>query len=162
MKKVRERVSNTVLLFVGGGPYLEELRKKSQDAGLVDSVFFTGYIDGSKLIYFYKVADVFTFPSKTETQGLVTIEAMLAGLPVVAIGEMGTLDVMQGDHGGFMVGDEIGEFSDHVVRLLEDETLRKEKSAEAEEWASKWKISNLTPKLAECYEKAAANYKNRD
>lgn len=162
LKKVRERVSNTVLLFVGGGPYLEELRKKSQDAGLVDSVFFTGYIDGSKLIYFYKVADVFTFPSKTETQGLVTIEAMLAGLPVVAIGEMGTLDVMQGDHGGFMVGDEIGEFSDHVVRLLEDETLRKEKSAEAEEWASKWKISNLTPKLAECYEKAAANYKNRD
>ena len=92
--------------------------------------------------------------SKTETQGLVTVEAMLSGCPVVAIGELGTVDVMQGDHGGFMVADDLEEFSGRVVELMSNQNLRKQKSKEALAWGAKWKISNLTPTLVKCYEKA--------
>lgn len=154
LKEIQKSIPKTALLFVGGGPSLEELKEKSRELGLEKSVFFTGYIEGSNLIYFYKKADVFTFPSKTETQGLVTVEAMLSGLPVVAIGEMGTVDVMQGDNGGFMVKDDKAEFAGRVLDLLNDKKLHGEKSKEAIEWASKWKISSLTPSLIECYRQA--------
>ena len=140
---------------MGNGPYIEELKEKAAGMNLKDSVFFTGYISGEDLVYFYRMASVFTFSSKTETQGLVTVEAMLCGLPVVAIGELGTADVMQGDNGGFMVRDDVSEFADRVSELLENPNLRKQKSLEAKNWGAKWKMSALTPKLLDCYKKAA-------
>ena len=141
---------------------MNELKELAKSHGLEKSVFFTGYINGNDLIYFYKMASVFTFPSKTETQGLVTVEAMLSALPVVAIGEMGTIDVMQGNNGGFMVKDDVEEFSQKTLELLQNESLHKEKSEQALEWGSKWKISYLTPKLIECYQKAIDICKERE
>jgi len=85
---------------------------------------------------------------------------MMTGLPVVAIGELGTVDVMQGDHGGFMVADDVELFSEKVVLLLQNQKLRKQKSDEAKQWSQQWKISNLTPRLLECYEKVLAERKN--
>lgn len=154
LEAVQKKFPKTALLFVGGGPYLEDLKELAVERKLSKSVAFAGYIPSADLPYFYKQANVFVFPSKTETQGLVTVEAMLAGLPVVAIGELGTVDVMQGDHGGFMVKEDVEEFSSRVIDLLENQQLRKKKSQEALEWGKKWKISALTPKLVECYEKA--------
>lgn len=154
LKKVQKFYPKTALLFVGGGPYLEELKELSKEEKLESSVFFTGYIASEDLVYIYKLAQVFVFPSKTETQGLVTVEAMLSGLPVVAIGEMGTVDIMQGNNGGFMVNDDSEEFSEKVILLLKNQNLRKQKSLEAMEWGKQWKISALTPKLVNCYEKA--------
>ncbi|MGN0729068.1 glycosyltransferase [Treponema sp.] len=154
LKNVQAEIPKAALLFVGGGPYLDELKQISESRGLKNSVFFTGYIEGNDLIYFYRLASVFTFPSKTETQGLVTVEAMLSGLPVVAIGEMGTADVMQGDNGGFMVKDDTDEFTQKTLALLKDKKLHKEKSEQALEWGIKWKISSLTPRLIECYQNA--------
>lgn len=162
LEKVQESQPDTALLFVGGGPFLNELKELAKSHGLEKSVFFTGYINGNDLIYFYKMASVFTFPSKTETQGLVTVEAMLSALPVVAIGEMGTIDVMQGNNGGFMVKDDVEEFSQKTLELLQNESLHKEKSEQALEWGSKWKISYLTPKLIECYQKAIDICKERE
>jgi len=154
LESVQEKFPKTALLFVGGGPYLEDLQELAAERKLSKSVAFAGYVPSPDLVYFYKMAQVFVFPSKTETQGLVTVEAMLSGLPVVAIGEMGTVDVMQGDHGGFMVKDDVAEFSERVVELLKNQQLRKKKAQEALDWGKKWKISTLTPRLLECYERA--------
>ena len=162
LKNVKKELPDTALLMIGGGPYLEELQELSVKQGLSESVFFTGYIEGNDLIYFYKLASVFTFPSKTETQGLVTVEAMLSGLPVVAIGEMGTADVMQGDNGGFMVRDDAEEFSQKVIALLSDSTLHKQKATEALAWGNRWKISSLTPHLIGCYEAAISIRKKKE
>ncbi len=151
---VIKKLPKTALLFVGGGPFLEELSQIASSRGLSQYVAFPGYMKSEDLIYFYKLASVFVFPSKTETQGLVTLEAMVASLPVVAIGELGTVDVMQGDHGGFMVKDDVNEFSEKVLQLLNDQNLRKRKSKEAAEWGGKWRISALTPLLLSCYEEA--------
>ncbi len=160
LERVQKVFPKAVLLFVGGGPYLEELQDLAKKRGLDKSVFFTGYMDGSDLIYFYRMAKVFTFPSKTETQGLVTVEAMLSGLPVVAIGELGTVDVMQGDNGGFMVKDDVDEFCQKTILLMKDKALHKQKSQEAVEWGSKWKMSVITKKLEAYYEEAVAEREN--
>ncbi|QTQ14142.1 glycosyltransferase [Treponema parvum] len=151
---VKQKEYKTALMFVGDGPYLEELKELAAERGFGDDVIFTGYAARTDLLYYYKHASVFVFPSLTDTQGLVTVEAMMNGLPVVAIGEMGTLDVMQGDNGGFMVKNDVGEFAERVCDLIENPYLHRKKSAEALEWAKKWSMGALVKDLVLCYEKA--------
>lgn len=153
-EKIHQRMPETALLIVGDGPHLEALKASAKERNLKKSVVFTGYQESNETVYFYKTADIFTFPSKTETQGLVTIEAMLSGLPVVAIGEMGTVNVMKGDNGGFMVKDNLDEFVEKTLLLLQDKDVYKQKKKEALAWGEQWKISTLTPRLVELYEKA--------
>jgi glycosyltransferase involved in cell wall biosynthesis len=148
-----EKHPEAVLLIVGNGPYLSELQKECERLGLKDHCVFAGYLDRKDLALAYAISDVFVFPSLTETQGLVTIEAMCAGTPVVAIGSMGTIMVMDGDKGGFMVRHDEYEFTTRVLDLLEDSDLYKRKEAEAQAHAQNWLIDNLTVKLLQIYEK---------
>ena len=164
LEKVKKKEADTVLLMVGGGPYLDDLKELALQRGLEKSVCFTGYVPSKDVIYLYRMSQVFVFPSKTDTQGLVTIESMLAGLPVVAIGELGTVDVMQGDNGGFMVPDDADVFAEKVLLLMQDQKVHRQKVEEAKVWAQKWKISSLTPQLVKCYERVLAekNQKSMD
>lgn len=161
LAEVRKTFKDTVLVFVGGGPELDNLKEKAKKTGYARDIVFAGYRSREELAYFYSVTDVFVFPSKTETQGLVTLEAMMAGVPVVAIGERGTLDVMKGDNGGFMVKEDVNEFSQRVLELLKDKELYAEKSQEAKKWASQWSLDTLTEKLVTYYEEALAIRKKR-
>lgn len=154
LKNVNRRLpeqQKAVLLIAGDGVFLPELTTLIHEQGLEKDIFCLGYVEHQYLAYLYSLADVFTFPSKTETQGLVTLEAMTMGLPVVAIGELGTKDVMQGDNGGFMVPDDVSIFSDRVYQLLTDSELHAAKSREAKEWSKQWSIESLTDKLLEAY-----------
>ena len=161
LAEVKKTFKDTVLVFVGGGPELDNLKEKAKKTGYARDIVFAGYRSREELAYFYSVTDVFVFPSKTETQGLVTLEAMMAGVPVVAIGERGTLDVMKGDNGGFMVKEDVNEFSQRVLELLKDKELYAEKSNEAKKWASQWSLDTLTEKLVTYYEEALAIRKKR-
>jgi len=154
LKNVRKVDSSVYLLLVGDGPHMEELKQKVKELNLSKYVYFTGYMQPSDMQYYYRMSKIFVFPSKTETQGLVTIEAIMQGIPVVAIGEMGTVDVMKGDNGGFMVPDNVEIFTEKVLALLQDEQLYNQKVEEALKWSDSWKISNLAPKLLECYKKS--------
>lgn len=144
------------LLLAGDGPGRALVEAAAKRAGLSDRCVFMGYVSRSELPLVYAASQVFVFPSKTETQGLCTIEAMGTGLPVVAIGEMGTRDVMRGDHGGFMVRDDKAEFTEAVARLLDDEKLRMSKSTEAVAWAQQYRVEATTERLARLY-KVLAN-----
>jgi len=152
--EVRKTVKDAVLIFVGDGPELKSLKAAANKLSYRWNICFAGYRERNELGYFYNLADVFVFPSVTESQGLVTIEAMCSGLPVVAIGEMGTADVMQGDHGGFMVPNNLEIFSQKVIDLLTDSELHKQKSEEAKEWSKQWSIESTTQKLISIYESA--------
>jgi hypothetical protein len=76
---------------------------------------------------------------------------MFSGIPVVAIGEMGTAMVMGGDNGGFMVKNDPGEFAARVLDLLGDDGLYRRKVEEARLHASAWSIDSLTRKLETIY-----------
>lgn len=141
-----------VFILVGGGPAVDELKKLASELDISDKVFFMGYRPQQELLYYYKLAYLFIFSSLTETQGLVTIEAMSLGTPVVAIGEMGTLDVMQGDNGGFMVKNDLNEFCNKTHLLLNNKELYTQKSQEALAWSKQWLINELSVKLVEYYQ----------
>jgi glycosyltransferase involved in cell wall biosynthesis len=148
---VLKKHPDVVLLIAGNGNDLEFYEEMREKYNLTRHCVFTGYLARGDLALTYAVSEIFVFPSLTETQGLVTIEAMLSGVPVVAIGEMGTIEVMGGDNGGFMVKNDPEEFTARVFDLLENKDLYNQKAAEAKAHAQSWTIDAMTGKLEIIY-----------
>ena len=88
------------LVIAGEGPALNSLKKAAAQMGIAKDVFFLGYLDRKQeLPLCYAAADLFVFSSLTETQGLVLLEAMAAGLPVLGIPAMGAADILKPQRG---------------------------------------------------------------
>jgi len=136
IKPVLEAIPNARLALVGDGPNRSVLEKHFADT----PTHFVGYLTGKELGSAFASADAFIFPSRTETLGLVLLEAMAAGCPVVAARSGGIPDIVQDGVNGYLFNpeDEQGAIA-ATVRLLsqqsERETLRKNARAEAERWS---------------------------
>ncbi|MDR1059060.1 MAG: glycosyltransferase [Treponema sp.] len=159
MPAILARHPDACLLIVGNGPDLESLKKEASELGIGDHCVFAGYMERKDLALAYMLAEIFVFPSLTETQGLVTLEAMLSGTPVVAIGEMGTIMVMGGDNGGFMVKNDPEEFTRRVLQLMEDRELYEKKAAEAKLHAHSWSIDEITKRLVDVYRQTLESFR---
>ncbi len=153
LEKLVKEFPDIILAFVGDGPFRDQLEKLVKARGLSDYVVFTGFIVRAHMKEWFSIASIFLFASKVESQGLVTIESMICRTPVVAIGEMGTREIMDGNNGGFMVKDDVEEFTEKVRLLLTDKKLYKKKSEEAYRYAQKWTIKKNAMKMLELYKK---------
>jgi glycosyltransferase involved in cell wall biosynthesis len=118
---------NGTKVVVGGGPALEKLKAAYPD------VLFLGPKHGAELASTYAAADVFVFPSRTDTFGLVNIEALACGLPVAAYPVPGPLDIIgmagKGVHGGKR---SIGALDEDLARAVAL-ALKADRAAAAEE-----------------------------
>ncbi len=139
------------LVIAGEGPARASLEELVRSRGLERQILFVGFVPHDQLKGLYSLADVFVFASKVESQGLVVLEAMRCGLPVVAIGKMGTREVMGGSNGGFMVDDDKDEFLAAVTMLLDDPDLRDRKRTEALAHATKWTMRAQAEKMERFY-----------
>ncbi|WP_233186673.1 MULTISPECIES: glycosyltransferase family 4 protein [unclassified Petrotoga] len=121
-KKVLLDEPKVKFVIVGGGPEKEELEKLAMDLNITENVIFTGPQPREKVIDAYKQAYLFIFASYTETQGLVILESMAAGTPVVALGKLGVYDILsQEGAGGIMIKDlNEDDFSHEILKLLRD------------------------------------------
>ncbi len=113
-------------LFIGDGPYLSEMKRLLPDA------IFTGYLTGEDLADAYASADLFVFPSTTDTFGNVVIEAQACGLPVIVSDVGGPRDLVQHGRDGFVTKAlDVGELAEAVRRLAMDPALRERMGAAA-------------------------------
>jgi len=151
MMKLIPKHKDLMFLLAGDGPQRRELEGFVKAKGIDKNVLFLGYVDRGVIKYLYSLADIFIFASKTESQGLVTIEAMMCHTPVVALGIMGTKDVMNGDNGGYMVDENIDQFAEKVDHLLSDKKLYKKKSDEAYKYSQNWTLDKTAKKMEEVY-----------
>jgi glycosyltransferase involved in cell wall biosynthesis len=135
IKPVLAAIPNARLALVGDGPHRSALEKHF--AGT--PTHFVGYLTGKELGAAFASSDAFVFPSRTETLGLVLLEAMAAGCPVVAARSGGIPDIVTDGVNGYLFNpaDEQGAIT-ATQRLLERqeerETLRQNARAEAERW----------------------------
>ena len=123
---VRQKTSVRVaLVLVGGGPMAERFDTEGTREGPPPGVHLAGYLEGEALARAYASADLFAFPSDTETFGNVVLEAMASGLPVVAVRRGGVLDsVRDGETGLLATPGDARSFAGHLQRLVEDAALR--------------------------------------
>jgi len=132
--EVLDGYPETRFVFVGpieDGSYANTLKRFVLDKGLSHAVAFTGEVSREYLYHLYQSATIFVLPTLYETQGLVVIEAMAFGLPVVA-SRIGPIeDIVRLGEGGAILIDPCSqkEIVSAIIRLLEDEGLRQELSA---------------------------------
>lgn len=143
-KVLIEKHPDALLVVAGQGPAEKSLHKLAADLGLDHNIKFIGYLDrNTELNACYQAADIFVFSSKSETQGLVLLEAMAQGTPVVAIAELGTASILIEGQGALIAPDNIEGFAEKVHHLLQHPQDRYELGKAALKYASE----NWTAKL---------------
>ena len=106
------------LVLVGDGPQAQALRQLAGELGITERVLFAGRVPFEQVPAYLKAADLFAFASVTETQGLATLEAMAAGLPVVAVTGPGTSDIVEDGAQGFLVQNDPQNLAKRMVELI--------------------------------------------
>ncbi len=139
IKPVLDALPHARLALVGDGPHRQQLEKTFENTATT----FVGYLAGEELASAYACGDAFLFPSSTETLGLVLLEAMAAGCPVVGANRGGIPDIItNGVNGCLYEPDGTNDGSDSLIKAtqmllgndLERQTMRKAAREEAERW----------------------------
>jgi glycosyltransferase involved in cell wall biosynthesis len=157
LTRVRREFADALLVICGEGPALGAMQSRARGLGLTANVLFVGYLDRtSTLLDCYRAADALVFASRTETQGLVLLEAMALGLPVVSTAAMGTRDIVGPGKGALVAEEDEEDFAAKVVRLLHDRALRERLSAEAWDYARSWSAPATAARLRDAYMRLAS------
>jgi len=148
----RRQRPNLMLVIAGEGPALPALRRQAAALGIEDHVRFVGYLprDGA-LRDCYAAANVFTFASHTETQGLVLLEAMAIGLPVLAIPALGAAEIIKPGRGAIAAAETPEGFAEQLVGLLNRPTRLLIMADEAIAFAHEWNAASQGARLAALY-----------
>ncbi|HYW21860.1 MAG TPA: glycosyltransferase family 1 protein [Nodularia sp. (in: cyanobacteria)] len=157
IKPILQAIPDARLALVGDGPHRQELEKHFADT----DTHFVGYLTGQELGSAFASADAFIFPSRTETLGLVLLEAMAAGCPVVAARSGGIPDIVTNGVNGYLF-DPTADIQDAIhatVRLLEHKQEREVIRQNARKEAENWGWSAATCQLQDYYQKVVFSEK---
>ncbi|MBL8429181.1 MAG: glycosyltransferase [Dechloromonas sp.] len=150
--QARQIRPDTLLVIAGEGPAMADLKAQTTALGLQDAVLFIGYLDRKQALPdCYAAANVFVFASLTETQGLVLLEAMAAGVPVIALSEMGTIDILAPARGAFSPPNDPRAFGEVLGQFLKHPEAWRHLNDEAPIYAREWTDVAMAERLARLY-----------
>ncbi|OBK18545.1 GDP-mannose-dependent alpha-(1-6)-phosphatidylinositol monomannoside mannosyltransferase [Mycobacterium asiaticum] len=158
LPSIRRRVDGAALVIVGGGPYLEPLRKLARECGVAEHVTFTGGVPGDELPAHHAMADVFAMPCRTrgagmdvEGLGIVFLEASATGIPVIAGDSGGAPEAVQHNKTGLVIdGTSVDEVAEAVTELLSDRDRAAAMGAAGREWVTtQWRWDVLASRLGD-------------
>lgn len=155
MKK--RNITNVKLLLVGEGTALKQIREMVYSEGISDMVKFIGAVNNEIIKYFYQISDIFTFTSTSETFGMVIIEALASGLPVLAIKAPGVVDIVTDGVEGLLVEDEISQFAERLEILVKNRNLRKKLSEGARNTAQRYNVDTISDQMLNLYQRLIKN-----
>ncbi|MCK5586072.1 N-acetyl-alpha-D-glucosaminyl L-malate synthase BshA, partial [Candidatus Bipolaricaulota bacterium] len=166
VKRIRDvieifaRISETVdirLILVGDGPDSPVAREMGQELGVLDRMKFVGIVD--RVASLLARADLFLLPSSTESFGLVALEAMASGVPVIASDVGGIPEVIEHGRTGYLapVGD-VDAMSTYAIDLLQNEARHRQFGTEAQEQArQRFDYRLIVPQYEQLYENTLQN-----
>jgi glycosyltransferase involved in cell wall biosynthesis len=152
--QVFQKYDDVRLLMIGDGPLRHELESYMEELGIRERVIITGLVPFDDIPAHLKAGDIYCFASVSETQGLVTMEAMAAGLPVAAVRATGSRDVVEEGVQGLLTQNDSDALARAILRLLEDSPLRARLRSAAAEKARQFDCSIQAEKMLTVYEKA--------
>ncbi len=153
--RVRALCPTACLAIAGGGPCLEELQALTKTLLPAGAVCFLGPTPRRHMDALYAAADVFCFPSPSETQGLVIGEARAAGTPCVVVDAGGAPETVRDGEDGFRTPpDDAAAFAARVVQILHDPALRAHLHANALRNARQFTPQTMVERVMTVYERA--------
>jgi len=155
IRKLASKRNDFHILLIGGGPELNYYQGMLGQWKINKIVTFTDMQPKQETNRYFGAADIFVFPSITETQGIVITEAMAAGVPAVAVNKMGPSDIIQNGIDGYLIEENVEEFSRKIGDLLDDNELRKKMGETARKNASEFSVEKCTDKMEELYKRLA-------
>jgi glycosyltransferase involved in cell wall biosynthesis len=154
VKIVIQKHPDLRVVIIGDGVEKNNLQTLAGELGLAERVTFTGELPFSEVPAYLKAADLFAFASITETQGLVTMEAMAAGLPVVAVDASGTSDIVDEGKQGFLVPNDAAALAKSIDKMLNSPSLMRKFKRNALAKAKTFDVDVQTARLLEVYERS--------
>lgn len=109
---------NFRLMVIGDGTERNRLEALAESLGISRQIVFTGKIENTQVRHYLNAADAFLFASRSETQGIVLLEAMAAGCPVAAVRASGVVDVVRQGINGYMTEEDPDAFAAAAARLV--------------------------------------------
>ena len=144
---------DAVLLLVGSGKQASKLRSLALDLGISDRVHFIGHVSHAELPGYLSIADVFVRPSRSEGLGSAFLEAMAAGLPVVATRVGGIPDIVQdGQNGLFCEVNHPKDVAEKINRILGDDGLRQRLAQGGRQTAQQHDWSKIAEQLQHIFQ----------
>lgn len=138
------------LMFAGDFDYRETLEQKAKASGFSDRVIFTGRYEREKAGVIYAAADVYAFPSLTDTQGLVLHEAAGAGLPLVLCdGQVS--EIMHVGQNGLLAENNPEDYAEKLLQILNNSALRKKMSEKSKQYAAEYNEAAQIKELEKLY-----------
>ncbi|MHC4660849.1 MAG: glycosyltransferase [Planctomycetota bacterium] len=150
--EARKEIPDLNLLIVGTGDMEAALHQQAASLGMSEVTYFLGAVPNSEVAKYYASADIFVLPSRSESFGLVNIEAMAMGLPVISTTVMGIPEVIKDGVNGYLVppGD-VRALADKIRLLAGDEKERKKFSDINKKDALRFNWETIIPKLEKLY-----------
>jgi glycosyltransferase involved in cell wall biosynthesis len=144
-------------VITGDGTARPKLEKMAEKAGLADHVHFLGRVIGDDLPQVYRTGTLFATASKTETQGIVLLEAMATGLPCIAVKAGAIPELVKTDENGYLCeADDVDGVAKAMVSILSDQEKQKQMSKGSLKLVQKHDISYTLTRMEEIYEKVLA------
>lgn len=159
LNHLRKQVPDVLLVIAGEGPALNHLKNLANTLKLDNNIRFVGYLDRkTTLLDCYAAGDVFVFASRTETQGLVLLEAMAQGTPVVSTARLGTVDILSPGKASIIAEEDIEDFSFKIQKLLEDSVLYRELEAQCLPYAKSWSAQEMAERKISYYQETMMHF----
>jgi 1,2-diacylglycerol 3-alpha-glucosyltransferase len=117
---LKQQGRKTGLLLIGDGTARRYFERMAQKLELAEQVVWTGFLDQTQLAHAYRLADVFLFPSPSDTQGIVLYEARAAGLPIVATESMASRAILHPGENGLFAAADPQDFAQKITAILDD------------------------------------------
>ncbi len=149
-----QKLPNVRLVILGEGEERDRLQKLAKKLGVAERINLVGAVPFDDVPSYLKAADLFCFASVTETQGLVTLEAMAAGLPVVAVAATGTSDAISDGQEGLLTPNDSEALTQALLQVLEDEDLHRKLAEAAGQKANEFDLERQARRLVRVYEEA--------
>lgn len=142
------------LLIVGDGPELNNLKKLAEELKVSPRVIFTGNLDRQNgFRQALQASDIFITASKSENMPMTVIEAMACGLPIIAVGEKGLVELVKiGRNGELVAADDPAAMAQKITALAIDRTCLKKYGQSSRELAQEYSTENISAKLEKLYQ----------
>ena len=158
MAEILKKRKDVILLMVGDGPYLKEFQKLSQNLKIQNNVIFTRAISHKEIPAYYQASDAFVFASLTDTQGIVILEAMACGLPIVALKDDAFKEMVIENKNGFLVKKLSPKiFGEKVLLILNNSNLQRKLSFSSKKIVKDFSELKQAKKLLSIYKSLIEN-----